>query len=100
MGTTIDSAVNLGTARNFFKHRRDGYKAIHVQQSNQYGHFLEISEFHSGSCQGVLCLPKGKGRQGWRDFSRLCRSFWDKVAPAKGIAGTYDHRNGVRDAKK
>jgi hypothetical protein len=30
LGTTIDSAINHGTARNFFKHRRDGYKAIHV----------------------------------------------------------------------
>ncbi|GMY21095.1 hypothetical protein FCV25MIE_16336, partial [Fagus crenata] len=101
LGTTIDSAINHGTARNFFKHHRDGYKAIHVvQRSNQNGHFLEISEFHSGSLQGFLRLPEGKVRQGWRDFSLLCRSFWDRVAPVKGVNGTYAHRKGVRDARK
>ncbi len=39
-------------------------------------------------------------RHEWRDFSLLCRSFWDRVALVKGVTRTNDHRNGVRDARK
>jgi hypothetical protein len=100
LATTIDFAINHGTARNFFKHRRDGYKALHVvQQSNRNDHFLEISEFHSGSRQGVIRLPEGKARHGWRDFALLCRRFWDREALAKDVSGTNGHRNGVRAAR-
>jgi hypothetical protein len=61
LGIAIDNAINHGTTRNFFKHCRDGYKAVHViQRSNWNGHFLEISEFHSGSRQGVIRIPEGK----------------------------------------
>ena len=78
LGIAIDNAINHGTTRNFFKHCRDGYKAVHViQRSNRNGHFLEISEFHSGSRQGVIRIPEGKARQGWLEFSQLCRTFWD-----------------------
>jgi hypothetical protein len=61
---------------NIFLHRRDGYKAIHIIRcSNRNRPFLEISEFHSGSRQGVIRIPEGKNRQGWHEFAKLCKSF-------------------------
>ena len=76
LGDIIDQAVKSQSLGEFFKHRRDGYKAIHViRRANKHGTFLETSEFHSGSRQGVIRIPEGEARQGWRQFSRLCRGF-------------------------
>ncbi|GMY17847.1 hypothetical protein FCV25MIE_13086 [Fagus crenata] len=86
LGNSIEEAINTGAKRDFFKHRRDGYKALHViRRTNHYGHFLELSEFHSGSRQGVLRIPEGKEKQGWVRFVNLCKGFWDRGAPAKGL---------------
>ncbi|GMY26974.1 hypothetical protein FCV25MIE_22216, partial [Fagus crenata] len=42
-----------------FEITQDGYKALHViRRSNQHGQLLEISEFHSGSRQGVIRIPE------------------------------------------
>lgn len=66
LGDVIDQAVKSQSLGEFFKHRRDGYKAIHViRRSNKNGTFLETSEFHSGSRQGVIRIPEGVARQGW-----------------------------------
>ena len=76
MGDVIDQAVKSRNSGEFFKHRRDGYKALHViRRSNKHGMFLEISEFHSGSRQGVIRIPEGAERQGWVHFSKLCKGF-------------------------
>ena len=66
LGNTIDMAASKTTGGEFFRHHRDGYKAIHaICCSNQHGQYLEISEFHSGSCKGVICIPAGLEQQGW-----------------------------------
>ena len=76
LGSFVEKAVRYGKTGDFFQHRRDGYKAIHViRRYNRHGQFLEISEFHSGSHQGVLRVPEGKARQGWSEFSILCKNF-------------------------
>jgi hypothetical protein len=38
---------------------------------------MEVSEFHSGSRQGAIRIPEGEAKQGWVEFSRLCKGFWD-----------------------
>ena len=76
LGDVIDQAVKSRSLGEFFKHRCDGYKAIHVIcRSNKHGTFLESSEFHSGSRQGVIRIPEGVARQGWLQFSNLCKGF-------------------------
>jgi hypothetical protein len=73
LGTTIDMAASKATVGDFFRHQRDGYKAIHViRRSNQYGLYLEVSEFHSGSRKGVIRIPAGVEKQGWAQFSVFC----------------------------
>lgn len=74
LGTTIDMAASKATVGDFFRHQRDGYKAIHViRRSNQYGLYLEVSEFHSGSRKGVIRIPAGVEQQGWAQFSLFCK---------------------------
>ena len=74
LGTTIDLAASKATVGDFFRHQRDGYKAIHViRRSNQYGLYLEVSEFHSGSRKGVIRIPAGVEQQGWAQFSVFCK---------------------------
>jgi hypothetical protein len=60
-----------------------------------HGQFLEIYEFHSGSHQGVLRVPEGKARQGWSNFSFLCKSIWNRPAAVKVDDGVRDCRRGV-----
>ena len=73
----IDTPVSSGNGE-FFRQRRTGYKSIHViRRANANGKFLEVSEFHSGSRQGALRIPKGEAKSGWVDFARLCKGFWD-----------------------
>uniref|UniRef100_A0A2N9HAP6 Reverse transcriptase zinc-binding domain-containing protein n=1 Tax=Fagus sylvatica TaxID=28930 RepID=A0A2N9HAP6_FAGSY len=69
--TVALSALTLFRKENL--HQRDGYKAIHViRRSNQYGLYLEVSEFHSGSRKGVIRIPAGVEKQGWAQFSVFC----------------------------
>ena len=71
LGDFIEKAMIHKKDGEFVQHRRDGYKAIHaIHQTNQNGSFLELSEFHSGSRQGVLRVPAGVDWQGWVDFSK------------------------------
>jgi hypothetical protein len=123
LGNTIEKAASKDTVGDFFRHHRDGYKAIHViRRSNQNGQYLEISEFHSGSRQGVLRIPTGVARKGWLQLATLCKGIQTKhtasnvhrgvVAGAgvreKEVAGTkpnITHRNrkfqnSVTDAMK
>ena len=74
LGNTIDMAASKATGWDFFRHHRDGYKAIHViRRSNQHGQYLEVSEFHSNSRKGVICIPAGLEQQGWAQFSLICK---------------------------
>ncbi|GMY33690.1 hypothetical protein FCV25MIE_28932, partial [Fagus crenata] len=58
-------AVSFGDGE-FFRQHRTGYKSIHVtRRANANGKFLEVSEFHSGSRQGALHIPKGETKSGW-----------------------------------
>jgi hypothetical protein len=56
LGNTMEMAASNDTVgKDFFRHHRDGYKAIHViRRSNQHGQYLEVSEFHSGARKGVI----------------------------------------------
>jgi hypothetical protein len=96
---SVDKAVQSHTRGDFFRHRRDGYKALHViRRSNQHGNFLEVSEFHSGSRQSVIRIPEGVERQGWVDFSKLCKGFWATTQASTGDApygGVHENRKGV-----
>ena len=87
LGDILDQVVKNGKSDEFFKHRRDGYKALHViRRSNKHGMFLEISEFHSGSRQGVIRIPEGAERQGWVHLSKLCKGFMAPlVVPQRNI---------------
>ena len=92
LGTSVEKAVRYGKTGDFFQHRCDGYKALHViRRYNRHGQFLEISEFHSGSHQGVLRVLEGKARQGWSDFSLLCKNFWNRPAAVQADGG-HDRR--------
>ncbi len=74
-------------------HCRNGYKAIHIiRRSNRNGTFLEISEFHSSSCQEVVCITKGRNSQGWHAFAKLCKSFRD--------ASQQSNKNGVANLRR
>jgi hypothetical protein len=74
LGDCILKVIEPNTKYDFFKHYRDGYKAIHViRRSNQHGSFLEVSEFHSGTRQGVIRIPKGMQRLGWVAFANFCK---------------------------
>ena len=65
LGDCIEKAMRHQKDDEFVQHHRDGYKAIHaIRRSNQNGSFLELSEFHSGSRQGVLRVPAGVDWQG------------------------------------
>jgi hypothetical protein len=99
LSDTIDKAVQSRTRGDFFKHRRDRYKALHViRRSNQHGNFLEVSEFHSGSRQSVIRIPEGVERQGWVDFSKLCKGFWATTQMSSEdvpYGGAHEKRKGV-----
>ena len=69
-----------------------------ICRSNHYGHFLEILEFHSGSCQGVIRIPEGKASKGWLDFALVCQGFCDKHIPLREVDGDCDRRRGVSTA--
>uniref|UniRef100_A0A2N9IB59 Uncharacterized protein n=1 Tax=Fagus sylvatica TaxID=28930 RepID=A0A2N9IB59_FAGSY len=75
LGTTIEKAASNDTVgKDFFRHHRDGYKAIHViRRSNQHGHYLEVSEFHSGARKGVIRIPAGLEKLGWKQFADFCK---------------------------
>jgi hypothetical protein len=75
LGNTIEKAASNDTVgKDFFRHHRDGYKAIHViRRSNQHGQYLEVSEFHSGARKGVIRIPAGLEKQGWKQFAFFCK---------------------------
>jgi hypothetical protein len=74
----VNKIIVSNSTEDIFMHRHDGYKAIHViHHSNRNGIFLEIFEFHSGSRQGVVCIPGGRNKQGWHAFAKLCKGFRD-----------------------
>jgi hypothetical protein len=98
LSDTIDKVVQYRTRGDFFKHRRDGYKAIHViRRSNQHGLFLDVSEFHSGSRQSVIRIPAGEERKGWVNFSLMCKGYWEATQTAQGNSHneTQDSRMGA-----
>ena len=79
LGNTIEKAASKDTVGDFFRHHRDGYKAIHViRRANQNGQYLEISEFHSGSRKGVLRIPTGVEQRGWLQIAALCKGVQTK----------------------
>ncbi len=87
---SIDKAILANTSREFFEHRRDGYKALHViRRFNPHDNFLEVSDSHSFSHQGVIRIPEGEKRKGWTDFSLLCKRNWDTNLYAKGTQVNY-----------
>jgi hypothetical protein len=78
--TCIDTAVTTSLSGEFFRHHQNGFKAIHViLRSNSNGKFLEVSEFHSGSRQGVLRIPEGEAKKSWSVFSKLCQGCRDPL---------------------
>jgi hypothetical protein len=90
LGNTIEKAASNDTVgQDFFRHHRDGYKAIHViRRSNQHGQYLEVSEFHSGARKGVIRIPAGLEKQGWRQFAFFCKGHQNtQVLPTNDRRG-------------
>ena len=95
LGDCIEKSMRHQKDGEFVKHWRDGYKAIHViRGSNQNGSFLEISEFHSGSRQVVLRVPAGLEWQGWFDFSKQCKAFWNTNFRRRAEVGGDGNKKG------
>ena len=91
LGECILKAVEPKLKSDFFKHHRDGYKAIHViRRSNQHGNFLEIFEFRSVSRQGVIHIPEGMQRHGWVAFAKFCK---DRRGHSTEVTHLNFHRN-------
>jgi hypothetical protein len=98
--TCVDTAVSTSVSGEFFRHRRNGYKALHViLRSNPNGKFLEVSEFHSGSRQGVLRIPEGETKKGWSDFSNLCQGFRDHKPQRVQAANDNQRQAEFRDVE-
>ncbi len=90
--TCVDTAISTSLSGEFFRHRRNGFKALHViLRSNPNGKYLEVLEFHSGSRQGVLRIPEGEMKKSWSVFSNLCKGFWDNN-PLRGQATSANRR--------
>jgi hypothetical protein len=95
LGDCIEKAMRHQKDGEFVQHRRDGYKAIHaIRRSNQNGSFLELSEFHSGSRQGVLHVPAGVDWKGWVDFSKQCKGFWNTNFRCRAELGGVGNNKG------
>uniref|UniRef100_A0A2N9EUU7 Reverse transcriptase domain-containing protein n=1 Tax=Fagus sylvatica TaxID=28930 RepID=A0A2N9EUU7_FAGSY len=92
LGNTMEMAASNDTVgKDFFRHHRDGYKAIHViRRSNQHGQYLEVSEFHSGARKGVIRIPAGLEKQGWKQFAFFCKGHQNNQ-----VLSTNDRRRVV-----
>jgi hypothetical protein len=61
----------------FFRFFRDGYRILELScLKNRGGRFIELCDYHSGSQQGNLRIPEGKGGAGWARFDRELRNFF------------------------
>ena len=61
----------------FFRSHKDGYKILEISRmKNKGGRFVEFSDYHSGSQQGHIRIPKGKQGRGWVSFARELRQFF------------------------
>ena len=98
--TCVDKAISTSLSGEFFRHRRNGFKALHViLRSNPNGKYLEVLEFHSGSRQGVLRIPEGEMKKSWSVFSNLCKGFWDNN-PLRGQATSKEPLRGPKQPNK
>ena len=66
LGCLGKSGFNL---EGFFRFYRDGFHIVKLScLKNKGGRFLELCDYHSGSQQGNLRVPKGKKVAGWARF--------------------------------
>ena len=99
LGNTIDMVASKATGGDFFRHHRDGYKAIHViRRSNQYGQYLEVSEFHSGSRKGVIRIPARLEQQGWAQFSLFYKGHQNQAPLSQRQNSTNERHREVAKA--
>ena len=56
---------------------------------NDKGTFIEISEFHSGSQQGGIRVPKGCSSAGWAFFEKELRRFFLNEKPSPMGSSTW-----------
>jgi hypothetical protein len=54
----------------FTESSRDGNGAFFAQRGvNRAGCFLELAEYAVGGCKGLILVPEGRDKQGWKRFS-------------------------------
>jgi hypothetical protein len=74
----MDGMMKPGShLEGFFRFFRDGYRILELScLKNRGGRFIELRDYHSGSQQGNLRIPEGKGGTGWARFDRELRRFF------------------------
>ena len=92
----------------FFRFFRDGYRILELScLKNRGGRFIELCDYHSGSQQGNLRIPEGKGGAGWTRFDRELRNFFLREKTmvsgdrngAVGISKSRNHRDSYRGTR-
>ncbi|GLT73202.1 hypothetical protein SLA2020_450750 [Shorea laevis] len=62
--------VLLTEDQPFTESSRDGYKAFFAQRGvNRAGGFLELAEYAVGGRRGLIIVPEGRDKRGWKRFA-------------------------------
>jgi hypothetical protein len=65
----VEAAIRAQVKEEIAKTFRGGDKAMMVHEGgNKAGRFLEVSVMAEGGRKGVIWLPEGRFRRGWRRF--------------------------------
>lgn len=86
-------ACTLSRGRiDFYKTYRDDTKALFAhRQSNAYGHFLEVTEYDSGSGgRGLLAIPEGVEGKGWNSLAMKLKQVMPMPKKALVLAPRLD----------
>jgi hypothetical protein len=66
----VERMVLLTEDQPFTESSRDGYKAFFAQRGvNRAGGFLELAEYAVGGRRGLIIVPEGRDKRGWKRFA-------------------------------
>ena len=64
---TVEEVSQFQVKADIAKSYREGDEALMVHVGvNKAGSFLEVAVFAKGGRKGIIWLPEGRGRRGWR----------------------------------
>ncbi|GLT54090.1 hypothetical protein SLA2020_273190 [Shorea laevis] len=67
----VERMVLLNEDQPFTESSRDGNKAFFAQRGvNRAGGFLELAEYAVGGRKGLIIVPEGRDKRGWKRFAR------------------------------